>query len=127
TGDLVDHDPAYVPDLGRLVRGLGELPIRDGVVVIPGNHDYYTGVEAVLDASRRAGARILRNAGQRIGDVGGAFGLVGVDDVWATRNGYQGGPDLERALAMVPADVPKVLLCHTPVFFPEAAGRVALQ
>ncbi len=127
TGDLVDHDPRYAPFLGRLVRRLEQLGARDGVVVIPGNHDYYTGIERVLEVSRGGGGRILRNSGRVIGDAGGAFALLGVDDVWAPRNGYGPGPDLDRALAMVPSDLPRVLLCHNPEFFPLAQGKVALQ
>jgi len=126
TGDLLDHDPAYAPLLGRLVRRLEPLA-RDGVVAVPGNHDYYAGVRSVLSTLERGGARVLRNAGRVVGDPGGAFALLGVDDVWTRRNGFDGGPDLDRAIAMVPEDLPRVLLCHNPVFFPEAADRVQLQ
>jgi predicted MPP superfamily phosphohydrolase len=127
TGDLVDHDPAYAPQLGRLIRRIEQLGPRDGVVVIPGNHDYYAGIDEVLGVSRRAGARVLRNQARAIGDRGGAFALVGVDDVWSVRNGYGTGPDLDRAVRMVSPDLPRVLLCHNPEFFPEAQGKVALQ
>ncbi|MCC6875914.1 MAG: metallophosphoesterase [Sandaracinaceae bacterium] len=127
TGDLVDHDPRHASELGRLVRQLGELGTRDGVVVIPGNHDYYAGIDEVLGTVRDAGARVLRNAGRVIGDEGGAFALLGVDDVWAPRNGYGPGPDLARAKAMAPPDLPRILLCHNPEAFPRFAGDVALQ
>jgi predicted MPP superfamily phosphohydrolase len=124
TGDLVDHDPGCAPFLGRLLQRL-EGAARHGIAVIPGNHDYYTGVETVLDTARRAGASVLVNEGRVIGDAGGAFALLGVDDVWMRREG--GGPDLARAIAMVPRALPRVLLCHNPSFFPEAADHVALQ
>ncbi len=125
TGDLVDHDPSLAPKLGELARRLTGLA-RDGVVAIPGNHDYYAGVDVVLDTLRRAGAKVMVNAGRVVGDRGGAFALLGVDDVMAARDGL-GGPDLGRALAMVPRDLPRVLLCHNPAFFPDAAERVDLQ
>ena len=126
TGDLLDHDEAYAGLLGRFLRRLVPLA-RHGVFAVPGNHDYYAGVEAVLSTVERAGAHVLRNAGRVLGDAGGAFGLLGVDDPWASRNRSGHAPDLGRALAMVPPEVPRVLLCHNPVFFPEAAGHVALQ
>ena len=126
TGDLVDHDPAYAPLLSLLVSRLTPLA-RDGVAAIPGNHDYYAGVETVLTSLRDGGATVLRNQGRVVGDRGGAFALLGVDDVWAPRNGFDQAPDLERAIAMVPPELPRVLLCHNPVFFPEAADRVQLQ
>jgi predicted MPP superfamily phosphohydrolase len=126
TGDLVDHDVAYAPYVGRLVRALTPLA-RHGVAAIAGNHDHYAGVDEVLETLRRAGAHTLVNEGRVIGDGGGAFALLGVDDVWARGGPGDGGPDLTRAIAHVRDDLPRVLLCHNPVFFPEAAGHVALQ
>ncbi|MBW2465233.1 MAG: metallophosphoesterase, partial [Deltaproteobacteria bacterium] len=81
----------------------------------------------VLAAAEGGGAEVLVNGSRLIGDHGGQFALVGIDDVWTGRNGFDGGPDLDRALLTVPEDMPRVLLCHNPVFFPEAAGRVDLQ
>lgn len=127
TGDLIDHDPAYAEHLGRLVRRLGPLA-REGVAAVPGNHDHFAGIQPTLDALSRGGAHVLRNRGRVVGGAGGAFALLGVDDVWAARLRTPGnGPDLGRALADVPRDLPRVLLCHNPVFFPQAAGEVALQ
>jgi uncharacterized protein len=133
TGDLLDNDPRLAPRLGRFVRRLAPLA-RHGVFAISGNHDYFAGVEDVGSAVTRAGARMLRNEGVVIGDRAAGFALLGVDDVWARREGL--GPDLERAVGSLPRlgdrlaparDLPRVLLCHNPSFFEEAAGRVALQ
>ncbi|WP_437688360.1 metallophosphoesterase [Sorangium sp. So ce176] len=126
TGDLIDFDPRYAEHLGRLTRRLGPLA-REGVAAIPGNHDHFAGIDATIDALERGGAHVLQNRGRVIGGAGGAFALLGVDDVWARRRVPGGGPHLGRALADVPRDLPRVLLCHNPVFFPEAAGEVALQ
>lgn len=127
TGDLVDHDPRYAEQLGRFARRLEQLGARDGVVAIPGNHDYYAGIDDVLGALRRAGTRVLRNQSMVIGDRGGAFALLGVDDVWASRSGEGPGADLDAALAEAPPDLARVLLCHNPEYYPEAASRVDLQ
>ncbi len=133
TGDLLDNDPRLAPKLGAFVRRLQPLA-RHGVVAVSGNHDFFAGVEDFASALRAGGARILRNEGLVIGDEAAGFSLLGVDDVWARRGG--GGPDLERAVASLPRlggrvsparDLPRVLLCHNPSFFAEAAGRVALQ
>ncbi|WP_438016570.1 metallophosphoesterase [Sorangium sp. So ce315] len=126
TGDLIDFDPRYAEHLGRLARRLGPLA-REGVAAIPGNHDHFAGIDETIDALERGGAHVLRNRGRVIGGAGGGFALLGVDDVWARRRVPGGGPDLGRALADVPRDLPRVLLCHNPVFFPEASGEVALQ
>lgn len=133
TGDLIDHDPRYAETLGQFTRRL--LPLaREGVVAISGNHDFYAGIDPVVSALRRAGADVLRNRGRIIGDARTGFALIGVDDVWARRMG--GGPDLEAAVRSLSAssgsstaahDLPRVLLCHNPSFFEEAAGKVGLQ
>lgn len=126
TGDLVDHEAAYAPFIGRLIRALQPLA-RDGVSVIPGNHDYYAGVGEVLRTASSAGGRVLLNQGAVIGGGRDAFALLGVDDMWARRTLPGRGPNLDHAIATVPADLPRILLSHNPAFFPEAAGKVALQ
>ncbi|HEX2872583.1 MAG TPA: metallophosphoesterase [Polyangiaceae bacterium] len=133
TGDLLDNDPRLAPQLGRFVRRLPGLA-REGVVAISGNHDYFAGVEEMAAAVTGAGGRMLRNSAHLIGAPGAGFALLGVDDVWARREGA--GPDLERAVRALPRiggrvapalDLPRILLCHNPSFFAESAGQVALQ
>lgn len=135
TGDLIDHDIRYAPRLGEFTRRLSELGARDGVVAIPGNHDYYAGVDEVIETLREAGARVLRNDGVLIPDgerasaaeITRGFSLLGVDDLWARRYGDVGGPDLPRTLTFARPDQARVLLCHNPEFFETAAPEVDLQ
>jgi uncharacterized protein len=120
TGDIVDFDPRHVP---VAARRLGALRAREGVVCVPGNHDYYTGKDAVLGGMRRAGIDVLVNRGRVIapGD-GGGFALLGVDDLSARGpRGQEPGPDLARAQSMVPPDRATVLLAHQPRFLAIAA------
>src|SRR5262249_7927760 len=123
TGDLLDFDARYAAKLGTFVARLAE---KRNVIAIPGNHDYYAGIEIVLESLRRAGAHVLVNSGRVVGDEGGKFALLGVDDLWARKHGGF-GPDLKRCLSRVPNDIPRVLLCHNPAFFPEASDHVQLQ
>lgn len=135
TGDLLDHDPRLAHRLGRFVRRIGPRA-REGVVAISGNHDFFAGIEATVAALTAGGATVLRNRGRIIGDAQAGLALLGVDDVWAARMGRSRGPDLERAIESLPAlggrvsparDLPRVLLCHNPVYFEKAAGKIALQ
>ena len=122
TGDLIDHDVRYTERLGRLVRRLSAIA---PVAAIPGNHDYYTGIDEVLATLRSAGATTLVNqATTLLGDRGGIV-LVGLDDPSGAPNG--GGPDLARALAGVRSDAPRIVLCHNPRTFVDIAGQIALQ
>ena len=133
TGDMLDNDARLAPQLARFVRRLSPLA-RAGVLAISGNHDYFAGVEAMAAAVTAGGARMLRNDALVVGGAGAGFALLGVDDVYARREG--GGPDLERAVRALPRldgrvapalDLPRLLLCHNPSFFAESAGQVALQ
>ncbi|MFO7178594.1 MAG: metallophosphoesterase, partial [Pseudomonadota bacterium] len=135
TGDLIDNDGRLAYKLGRFVRRLAPLA-REGIVAISGNHDFYSGIDETVDALEGGGARVLRNRGVVIGERGAGFALLGVDDVRAPRFVPGGGPDLDAALASLPAvggrvsgasELPRILLCHNPVYFEKAAGRVALQ
>jgi len=122
TGDLIDHDPRYAARLGALVRRLGEIK---PVVAIPGNHDYYTGVDEVLAAARDAGAKVLVNESiVMLGERGG-FVLAGLDDHRGIPIGR--GPNLEEAVRGARCDGPKIVLCHNPKEFLDIAGDVALQ
>jgi uncharacterized protein len=134
TGDLLDHDPRLAHRLGAFVRRLGPLA-REGVVAISGNHDYFAGINTVVSVLESAGADVLQNRGRVIGDRSAGFALLGVEDVWATRFGGN-GPNLERALGSLapsPAELagarelPRILLCHNPSYFEEAASHVTLQ
>jgi hypothetical protein len=124
TGDLVDFEP----EATRLAaRKLVDVAPRDGVVATLGNHDYYAGADGVLSALRAAGVIALVDEGRvmRAADAGG-FALLGVDD--KASSGYgRSGPRLERALAMVPRELPRILLSHQPTTVNLWPGKVALQ
>ncbi|HZO16848.1 MAG TPA: metallophosphoesterase [Polyangiaceae bacterium] len=124
TGDHVDHDERYMEMLGAMLRRLRDIA---PIAAVPGNHDYYAGIHAMTDVMQRAGVELLVNRSVKLGDRGGRIALCGVDDVWARRQYGGRGPDLKRALTDVPDDVARILLCHNPEFFPEAAERVDLQ
>jgi predicted MPP superfamily phosphohydrolase len=124
TGDLVDFEARYAE---RLAGALGGLRTRDGVFAVLGNHDYHSDPKAVAAVMRRAGVGVLINEGRTIRpEDGGGFALLGVDDLWAKRWGGA-GPDLGRAIAMVPPDTPRILLAHQPSYFDVASGGIALQ
>lgn len=124
TGDMVDFDPSYIDAAARIFGG---IRARDGVYAIYGNHDHYTGADAVGQALRKAGIDVLVNDGRLIrAKDGGGFALLGVDDLHAARFGGA-GPRLDRAQSAVPNDRPQILLSHQPQSIDIWASRVALQ
>jgi len=124
TGDLVDDDIRFAP---LVARKLCALEPRDGIVGCLGNHDYYAGAQSVERVMKSAGIDLLVDEGRVIrGPDGGGFAVLGVDDL-ASRWYGRKGPQLERAMSTVAADLPRVLLSHQPVTVDRWAGRVALQ
>ena len=123
TGDIIDFDARWIP---LAARKLGELSAPGGVVCIPGNHDYYTGIGPVLSGLRRAGLDVLVNRHRLV--AGGALAIVGVHDLWAPRAERGRAPDLARAVAGLDPEGPRVLLAHQPRFVRELGPhRVDLQ
>lgn len=115
TGDLVD---GRVPLIGRDVAPLGRLEARYGAYFVPGNHEYYSGVEPWVDFVRQLGLRPLLNERVRVGDrvPGGAtFDLAGVTDYRGGRFLPDHAPDYERAVAGRDPDRELVLLAHQPI------------
>jgi uncharacterized protein len=124
TGDLVDGN---VPTLGQAVSALGNLRARFGSYFVTGNHEYYSGDLAWTGFLERLGISVLRNRHVAIGDGGGTFDLVGVDD-WGGRRRGGRGYDLEAALRGHDGDRATVLLSHQPRNFEAAAARgIGLQ
>ncbi|HNX97153.1 MAG TPA: metallophosphoesterase [Candidatus Aminicenantes bacterium] len=112
TGDLFDGD---VSRAGRYRDLLGRLRARDGVVVIPGNHEYYAGIETLRLGAARFGWKMLRNSGFDVGP----FYLAGLDDEAGQSFGFS-GPRLDQALAGNRRKKPVLLLRHRPFGFAEA-------
>jgi predicted MPP superfamily phosphohydrolase len=118
TGDIVDTDARYIP---LAARRLSAFRPREGIACIPGNHEYYVGASAVLDAMRGAGIDVLVNRGKVVAPADGGIALLGVDDLWTRDNRRGPGPDLSLARSMVPPDLATILLAHQPRFAPVAS------
>ncbi len=121
TGDLFDHDPAA---LDEGARGLASLRAPLGVFAVLGNHDLYTGADAVAAAlaAHAPSIRLLRGDHQRLPTTT-PFYVAGVDDPgrdWTFRG--QGLPAIEKLAAAAPNDGPVLLLVHRPDAFPQAAA-----
>lgn len=117
TGDLVDGSVAR---LGPAVSGLGALEARFGTYFVTGNHEYYSGVDPWVEFVDSLGIAVLRNRRVEIGDGGGGFDLVGVDD-WSGSHRVGGqGYDLEAAMVDRDDQRAAILLAHQPMGFYDA-------
>lgn len=124
TGDLIDGSL----DIRRQdIAPLAGLSARDGVLTVPGNHEYFFDVDRWLKHFPSLNMRILANEHAVIERGEGRLVIAGVTDLSARFTGAV-EPDLREALQGAPADAPIILLDHQPRMAERAAkSGVALQ
>lgn len=120
TGDMIDIAQTYIPDY---VRAFRELRAPLGVVTVLGNHDRYTGEEAVIRGVREAGQTFVQNGSHVVERNGTALALVGIDDPRNWRADDPQDAEVGIALRRSPPEVFKILLAHRPGAFDGAAPR----
>lgn len=124
TGDFIDGSVAM---RHADVAPLAQLHAPDGVLAIPGNHEYYFDYADWLRHLSSLGFHLLLNSHVVITRGTGQLVFAGVTDRSARQHG-QTGPDLAVALDGRPAEAPVVLLDHQPGDARTAAAQgVALQ
>ena len=124
TGDQVDDYPRDTEPFARAFAGVSaEL----GVFAIAGNHDVYAGWPTVRRGLEAAGQRVLVNEAVELLWRGASLWLAGTGDPaargFADGRGGEAAPDVERALAGVPAGAFVVALAHNPVLWPALVER----
>ncbi|MBL0405643.1 metallophosphoesterase [Microvirga aerilata] len=124
SGDLIDGTLAA---RRADVEPLKDLRSRNGVYVIPGNHEYYFGYPGWMERFSELGLRPLANSHTVIGRADARFVLAGVTDLAAGATGFP-RPDIAKAIEGAPAGSPVILLNHQPREAGLAArAGVALQ
>ena len=122
TGDMIDISQSFIPDYVRAFRDLS-APL--GVVTVLGNHDRYTGQDAVIRGVKDAGQVFVKNGVHVIERGGAALALVGIDDPHAWRADDPQNEDIDEALRVTPPakEAFRILLAHRPGAFDGAAPR----
>jgi predicted MPP superfamily phosphohydrolase len=106
TGDLLDTS---IGKNREAVDELLKLQSRLGTFYVVGNHEYFHGIEAILDYLRQTPITVLENDSRELE----GFHIVGLYDFFGHRFGaFQ--PDPARAFAGIPPDRPTLLLMHQP-------------
>ena len=90
------------------------------VLIIPGNHEYYSGIQQWLPVFQRLGMHVLMNENTQIRVNGTPLAIAGVTDTAALNWGLE-GPDPEKALSGLSKDIAKIMLSHRPSLAPESA------
>lgn len=118
-GDVIDNTP-YPLWKGGYADELRRLEARHGVWMIPGNHEYISGMGESLHFLEEAGVNILRDS---VALIDGAFYVAGRDDMSNSKR----KSIAELTKGTNPA-LPVVLLDHQPYHLEEAeAAGIDLQ
>jgi hypothetical protein len=126
TGDVVDDRAEDVP---WYAAAFARLRAPLGVYLIPGNHDIYAGWDAVSRSlSATTDATILVNDSRVVERAGSRLAIVGTGDPaararWSAQPNDAAAPDVERALAEVPAATTVIAFAHNPALWPGLAER----
>jgi hypothetical protein len=113
-GDIFDHSYDAVVSQ-KMDLELLKLKATYGVYAVPGNHDYYAGIDRVLDFLKRSGIRVLRDSTVTIDNQ---VILIGRDD----RTNPQ-RKSLDVVMDSVSNGLPKILLDHQPGSLEESAQQ----
>ncbi|MEI2416475.1 metallophosphoesterase [Orrella sp. JC864] len=120
TGDVVDGS---VRHLRAHTEALAGLRARDGVYLVTGNHEYYSGVQQWVQEFRRLGLTVLMNEHAVLRRGGAVLVVAGVTDHGAGSFDRAQACDPARALHGAPPEAAvRLLLAHQPRTALQAQG-----
>jgi predicted MPP superfamily phosphohydrolase len=104
-GDIFDHSFVAVESQNMDVE-LQRLNAKFGVFAVPGNHDYYTGIDKVIAYLRKSGIKVLRDSAVVVNN---SLLIIGRDDL--TNKNRKA---LSSLLEGQDAGLPSLVLDHQP-------------
>jgi predicted MPP superfamily phosphohydrolase len=111
-GDFITSVP---DEIYPVVESLANMRAKYGIYGCLGNHDFFSHSEdTVVKELENIGIRILRNEHATLEIKGEKLCLIGVDDL-------SFGGDIGAAMKGADEGLPRILLCHKPYCFEEAA------
>jgi len=122
TGDLVDID---IVKAKPVLLELKNLQSKYGTFFIVGNHEYFHGIDKIIEEVKALDIRVLENENVYIVEDGEGFNLAGVYDIFGYRV-QNHMPDLQKALAHK-KESPTILLAHQPRYIEEVTEGVDLM
>ncbi|MBN2814217.1 MAG: metallophosphoesterase [Bacteroidales bacterium] len=115
-GDLFDHNMKAV-ESQDMRKELLRLDAKYGVFAVPGNHDYYAGIDHALKYMESSGIVVLRDQALTIGHK---MVIVGRDDLTNQKR-----KSLEAIMTGVNRKLPIVVVDHQPLNIAESVKNQA--
>ncbi len=115
TGDIFEYAGQYAP---LFVENVKNMKAKLGKYGVPGNHEYYSGVNANMDLYRAAGIIPLQNKTAHVGEIN----IVGVNDISASGIKPHYFEQIIRNGTVFNNNY-NILLSHTPLYLEEAANN----
>lgn len=109
TGDLVDLEISLVK---KELDILKKLKSKYGTFFVAGNHEYYHGVDEILEYLDSIGIFVLRNSSKTLDTLN----ICGVYDLASFRLNHHFKPNLQESLKKIDKNLPTILLTHQPKF-----------
>ena len=107
TGDLVDLEISVAKEK---LEPLKNLESRYGVYYVLGNHEYFHGVEKIVQYLESINIIVLKNSSVVIDE---SLNLAGIYDMSGKRFGFL-KPDVKKAISDIDDSLPTILLSHQP-------------
>ncbi|HHI03399.1 MAG: hypothetical protein DRP51_00290 [Candidatus Zixiibacteriota bacterium] len=119
TGDIADE----IDLLPETLRLISEFGVPYGVFAVPGNHEYYRGIEQFKQAHKNSPASLLIGSGQSINVNGKSLYIAGADDPRRMHGNYVStlNKSIDKSIENALSDSFKILMSHRPEAFDRAA------
>ena len=119
TGDIAD-ELDLLPETLKLVS---EFDAPYGVFAVPGNHEYYRGIERFKQAHVDSPVSLLIDTGQTVNINGFSLYIAGADDPRSMLGDYVTtlNKSIAKSMEKAPSDSLKILLSHRPGALDKAA------
>jgi predicted MPP superfamily phosphohydrolase len=117
-GDVFDEDISTLIEKNT-ASILAKFKSKYGVYAIPGNHEYFSGIDAAIDYLQQGQITVLRDS---VSFVAERFYLVGRDDITGNRFNRTRKP-LDELMAGIDKKYPIIVMDHQPFHLEEAQNN----
>ena len=111
-GDIIDDNPQKVAAITALLK---DLKAKYGIYFVTGNHEFYAGYQATVNALQNLGFTLLENNSAVINNIY----LAGIPDTF-TGEAYGKNADIKQAFNKAQNHQYKILMSHTPTDFKDS-------